>query len=49
MREALYARQIHRRLITILDVPQKYRDGVMALLDDADRERMERLINGGSE
>lgn len=47
MREKLYASRIHQRKITILDVPERYRDAVMALLDDVDRERMELLINGG--
>ena len=46
MREKLYAARIARRQITILEVPAQYRDGVMALLSDSDRERMERLING---
>ncbi|MBP3883625.1 MAG: hypothetical protein J6D54_01630 [Olsenella sp.] len=47
MKAKLYARQIHRRIITILDVPEEHRDDVMALLSDSDRERMERLINNG--
>ena len=46
MREKLYAARIANRKITILDVPQQYRDAVMALLSPSDRERMERLING---
>lgn len=46
MREKLYAARIAKRAITILDVPERYREGVMALLSDSDRERMERLING---
>ena len=44
MREKLYATRIAKRKITILDVPVEYRDAVMALLSDSDRERMERLI-----
>lgn len=42
----LYARRIHTRAITILDVPRDLWDAVMALLDDADRERMRRFIDG---
>lgn len=45
MREKLYATRIAKRKITILDVPVQYRDAVMALLSESDRERMERLIN----
>ena len=45
MKEKLYARQIERRQITILDVPMKYREKVMSLLSDFDRERMEKLID----
>lgn len=44
MRAKLYANQISRRKITILDVPLDYRDKVMSLLPDLDRERMEKLI-----
>ena len=46
MREKLYARQIERRQMTILDVPEKYRDKVMALLTDSDRLRMQKLLGG---
>ena len=45
MKEKLYAERIVKRKITILDVPEKYRDAVMALLPESDRERMERLLN----
>ena len=49
MREKLYAQRIAKRKITILDVPVEYRDAVMALLNDSDRARMERLINEGED
>ena len=45
MRERLYANQISRRKITILDVPLAYRENVMNLLQDIDRERMQKLID----
>ena len=43
--DILYAYQIRKRKITILDVPVPYRDSVMSLLDDCDRRRMQELIN----
>lgn len=46
MREKLYARQIERRLITILDVPERYREGTIALLSAAERERQRRILDG---
>lgn len=46
MREKLYANQISRRKITILDVPEKYRNKVMELLTDSDRLRMQKLLGG---
>lgn len=39
MREKMYAARITGRKITILDVPEKYRDAVMALLSEADWAR----------
>ena len=42
--DILYAYQIRKRKITILDVPVPYRDSVMSLLDDCDRRRMQELI-----
>lgn len=39
MREKLYAYQISKRVMTIVDVPEKYRDKVMGLLGESDRER----------
>ena len=44
MKEKLYAYRIEHRAITILDVPAKYREGVMALLGDFDRERQEKIL-----
>lgn len=44
MHEKMYAHRISNRKITILDVPEKYRDGVMALLDESDRERNAKLL-----
>lgn len=41
----IYVWRIHRRLITILDVPVSMRDEVMASLDESDRLRMEQYIN----
>lgn len=44
MREKLYAHRIEKRAITIMDVPEKYRDAVLALLGESDRERNERIL-----
>jgi hypothetical protein len=44
MKEKLYAHRIERRAITILDVPEQYREGVMALLGEFDRARQERIL-----
>lgn len=41
----LYASRINKRAITILDVPEELRDGVMELLNDSDRKRMKALLN----
>ena len=41
----LYAYQIRKRRITILDVPVPNRDSVLDLLDDCDRRRMQELID----
>lgn len=41
----IYVWRIHRRLITILDVPVDMRDAVMAALPESDRLRMEQYIN----
>lgn len=43
--EVIYAFQISRRIITILDVPESLRDEVMSLLNDCDRRRMESLVS----
>lgn len=44
MREKLYAYRIAKRAMTIMDVPEKYRDGVMALLGESDRERNLKML-----
>lgn len=44
MKEKLYAYSIEKRSITILDVPAKYRDGVIALLGEADRKRCAEIL-----
>lgn len=44
MREKMYAARIARRTMTILEVPERYREGVMELLSDSDRERQQRLM-----
>ncbi|WP_165170725.1 hypothetical protein [Adlercreutzia sp. ZJ242] len=50
MREKLYASRIVNRKITILDVPERYRDGVIALLNESDRKRCQDalVISGAS-
>lgn len=40
----LYAKQIERRIITILDVDYSYRDDVLSLLSEAERKRQEALL-----
>lgn len=42
----LYATRIAKRVITILDVPEEYRDETMALLSDSDRKRQEAVMEG---
>ena len=44
MKEKLYAHRIAKRAITITDVPAKYRDAVMGLLGESDRERNEKIL-----
>jgi len=44
MRERLYARQIERRVITILDVPCTYWEAVLSLLSESEETRQRRII-----
>lgn len=44
MREKLYASRIANRKITILDVPEKYRERVMALLGESDQRRNKEIL-----
>lgn len=44
MKEKLYAHRISKRAITILDVPEQYRETVMGLLSESDRGRQLRLM-----
>ena len=46
MKAKLYAHKINRREMTILDVPEDIREQVLGLLPDADRRRMEALLEG---
>lgn len=49
MREKLYASRVAKRAITILDVPEELRDGVMALLGESDRMRQTRILAESTE
>lgn len=43
MLEKLYASRVEKRAITILDVPEKFRDAVMVLLSESERTRQTRI------
>lgn len=43
-RSKLYANRISKRVITILDVPEEYREEVMDLLGESDRKRQESIL-----
>lgn len=44
LKAKMYAGRVARRTITILDVPEEYREMVLEELEDSERERQERML-----